>query len=63
MISIDSTNRKTPRYEVVISYGELEEHIYYHDYVIARMFFNNIANQRIKGLSIWIKDLTGITDC
>lgn len=63
MISIDSTNRKKPCYEVIISYGELEEHIYYHDYVIARMFFNNVTNQRIKGLSIWIKDLTGITDC
>lgn len=63
MITFDLTDGKIPKYEVAIFTRDLTIRITYHYYAKARMMFTDIINQHISGVTVYLNDLTGLTDC
>ena len=63
MITLDLTEGKTPKYEVVICTRDLTIRAMYHYYQKARLLFTDLATQRLSGVIVYLNDLTGLTDC
>lgn len=63
MISFDLTKGKIPRYEVVIFTRDLTIRAIYHYYANARLLFTEAISQHLSGVSVYLNDLTGLTDC
>ena len=63
MITIDETKGLKANYEVILKFSGLTVQVLYHYYIDARELFMNAVNEHIQGITIWLNDLTGLTDC
>ena len=63
MITFDCTKGKIVKYEIVVTYHELSFRIIFHNYMDTRSMFTELINERIKGMSVYLNDLSMIPDC
>lgn len=63
MITIDKTEGNIPKYEVVICTRDLTVRVLYHYYQHARLLFTDLATQHLSGVSVYLNDLTILSDC